>query len=61
MKKAGILFGCAVVAGLIAYVIGVIAAAPPFAIPFVALAFVLVIIGWWHFAKAMWRLLVGKR
>lgn len=61
LKKAGIHFGCAVVAGLVAYVIGVSAATPIFAIPFVALAFVLSLTGWWQFAKAMWRILVGRR
>lgn len=52
---------CAVVAGLLAYVIGITVATPLFVIPFVALASLFMIIGWWHFAKAMWRIFVGKR
>jgi uncharacterized membrane protein (DUF441 family) len=63
MKKAILYFGGATLCLLLGYVVAVVLfkRVPAAGAPFAVAGFVLLMMGWWHFAKWVWRLLVGPK
>lgn len=63
MKKALQYFGGATVCALLAYLLAVVLAnrISALAAPLALAGFVLLMLGWWHFAKWIWALLVGGK
>lgn len=63
MKRVLQYFGLAILCGSLGYVFGafLFPGVPLVGAPFALAAFGLITVGWWHFARWIWRLLTGKK